>query len=92
MQGCLYRAGDLGIVAASVRERLFRVFSTQGWRRREPGDPYRQETTRLFQQLVYRALGESIIGESKAAELLGIPVFQFHQARKLELLDATTHQ
>ncbi|CAM3920071.1 hypothetical protein CCOS865_00927 [Pseudomonas reidholzensis] len=92
MQGCLYRAGDLGIVAQNVRERLFMVFVKQGWRKQEPGQPYRQETTRLFQQLVYRALGEGIVGESKAAELLGMTVFHFHQARKLELLDAAAHQ
>ncbi|MNJ26576.1 hypothetical protein D3C77_210640 [compost metagenome] len=92
MQSCLYRAGDLSIIPQNVRERLFMVFVKQGWRKQEPGQPYRQETTLLFQQLVYRALGEGIIGESKAAELLGIPVFQFHQARKLELLDAVAHQ
>jgi len=92
MQGCLYRAGDLGIIAKNVRERLFMVFVKQGWRKEEPGQPYRQESTRLFQQLVYRALGEGILSESKAAELLGVTVFQFHQARKLELLDAVAHQ
>lgn len=92
MQGCLYRAADLGIISQTVRERMFISFATQGWRKQEPGQPYRQEITFLFQQLVYRALGEGIIGESKAAELLGIPVFEFHQARKLELLDATAHQ
>lgn len=92
MQGCLYRAADLGIIPENVRQRLFMVFASQGWRKQEPGEPYRPEATRLFQQLVYRALGEGIIGESKAAELLGIPVFQFHLARKLESLDAVAHQ
>ncbi|NNN23391.1 helix-turn-helix domain-containing protein [Pseudomonas nitroreducens] len=92
MQGCLYRAADLEIIPPSTRERLFIVFGKQGWRKREPGNAYRQESTLLFQQLVYRALGEGIVGESKAAELLGVPVFQFHQARKLELLDAVAHQ
>lgn len=92
MQGCLYRAADLGIITQKVRERLFMVFVKQGWRTQEPGQPYRQESTRLFQQLVYRALGEGILSESKAAELLGMTVFQFHQARKLELLDAVAHQ
>lgn len=91
MQSCLYRAADLEIITQTVRERLFMVFSKRGWRTQEPGDRYPQETTLLFQQLVYRALGEGLIGESKAAELLGIPVLQFHQARKLESLDAVTH-
>ncbi|WP_313049281.1 helix-turn-helix domain-containing protein [Pseudomonas soli] len=92
MQGCLYRAGDLEIIPQAVRERLFMVFVKQGWRKQEPGSAYRQETTRLFQQLVYRALGEGILSESKAAELLGMTIYQFHQARKLELLDAAAHQ
>jgi Zn-dependent peptidase ImmA (M78 family)/DNA-binding XRE family transcriptional regulator len=92
MQSCLYRAADLGIIPENVRQRLFMVFATNGWRKQEPGDPYRSESTLLFQQLVYRALGEGIIGESKAAELLGISVFQFHQARKLESLDAAVNQ
>jgi hypothetical protein len=42
----------------------------------------------LFQQLVYRALGEGIINESKAAELLVMPIMKFHQARKLEPQDS----
>ncbi|MGU4077909.1 helix-turn-helix domain-containing protein [Pseudomonas aeruginosa] len=92
MQSCLYRAADAGIIPADVRQRLFMVFSTQGWRKQEPGEPYRPENTLLFQQLVYRALGEGIIGDSKAAELLGISVFQFHQARKLEWQDAAVNQ
>lgn len=91
MQGCLYRAGDLGIIDQSVRQRLFMVFVKQGWRKQEPGPAYRQESTRLFQQLVYRALGEAILTESKAAELLGMTVYQFHQSRKLEMLDAAAH-
>lgn len=88
MQGCLYHAANLNIITESVRKRLFIYFSTQGWRKQEPGEPYPKETTLLFQQLVYRALGEGIVGESKAAELLMMPIMKFHQARKLELQDA----
>lgn len=91
MGSCLYRAANLEIITQAAQKHLLILFSKQGWRTQEPGDPYPQEATLLFQQLVYRALGEGLIGESKAAELLGIPVFQFHQARKLESLDAVTH-
>lgn len=91
MQACLYRAYDLGIISESTRKGLFMHFSQNGWRSREPGKPYPKETTMLFRQLVYRALGESIIGESKAAELLGTSLVSFHQARKLEALDATSY-
>ena len=58
----------------------------------EPGNAYPQEQTLLFQQLVYRALGEGIISESKAAELLKIPLMSFHQMRKMESFDAVAHQ
>ncbi len=88
MQGCLYHAANLNIITERLRKSLFIFFSSQGWRRQEPGKPYPKETTLLFQQLVYRALGEGIISESKAAELLVMPIMKFHQARKLELLDA----
>lgn len=43
---------------------------------------------RLFEQLVYRALGEQYVSESKAAELLGIPAMRFNVERQLELVDA----
>lgn len=92
MQGCLYRLGDLGIIEERIRKRLFMHFSAQGWRKQEPGNPYPQEQTHLFQQLVYRALGEGIIGESKAAELLKMPLMHFHQMRKLEAFDAVANQ
>lgn len=92
MQACLYRAADLNIISAPLRQRMFMEFSKNRWRKIEPGQPYRQETTLLFQQLVYRALGEGLVGESKAAELMGMPVTQFHQARKLEFLDAAVNQ
>lgn len=92
MQACLYRAGDLDIIDESTRKRLFLFFSKQGWRKMEPGNAYPQEQTLLFQQLVYRALGEGIISESKAAELLKIPLMSFHQMRKMESFDAVAHQ
>ncbi|MEJ2415865.1 MAG: hypothetical protein P8Y45_02805 [Exilibacterium sp.] len=50
------------------------------------------EFPQLFQQLVYRALAEQFIAESKAAELLGIPMMRFHKERQLESSDAVTHQ
>jgi hypothetical protein len=45
------------------------------------------EQTLLFKQLVYRALAEGYFTESKAAELLGFSVANFHQQRTLDSLD-----
>lgn len=84
MAGCLFRARDAGLLDAATFNKMWKVFSMRGWRSCEPGDAYPQEQTILFKQLVYRALAEDWIGESKAAELLGIPVSRFHQERKLE--------
>ena len=84
MQACLYRAADLGIIDESVRNRLFRRFSSQGWRKKEPGEAFPGERTVLFQRLVHRALGEGIVNESKAAELLKIPLAAFRKMRNLE--------
>ncbi len=91
MQGCLYRAMDMGIIRPSVHLSLLKFFAKQGWKKNEPGEPCPPEATLTFQQLVYRALGEGIIGESKAAELLGVSLMQFHQERKLEQLHAVAH-
>ncbi|MCO6427126.1 XRE family transcriptional regulator [Nitrosomonas communis] len=92
MQACLYRAKDLEIIGNSTFEKLIKLFSWNGWRKREPWDPCPTEKTYLFQQLVYRALAEDIVSESKAAELLGMPLVKFHQARKLERPDAAINQ
>ncbi|KQN53781.1 ImmA/IrrE family metallo-endopeptidase [Erwinia sp. E602] len=92
MAACLYRLLSLGIISPALHKKLVIHFARQGWRSTEPGTPYPQENTFLFQQLVYRALGEDIIGEAKAAELLGLSLSSFHQARKLEPPHETINQ
>jgi len=84
MQGCIHRAADLQIISDSYRQQLRRIFKQMDWRKKEPGRAYPNEQTHLFKQLVYRALAESMITESKAAELLGISVTEFYRERKLE--------
>lgn len=88
MQACLYRAKDCGIISDSYYTNVIRVFARNGWRLNEPGRPYPQAKTVLFKQLVFRALAEGIVGESKAAELLKMPLMAFHKARKLEQSNA----
>ena len=85
MQACLYRAADLSVITESKRKQLFMFFSKKGWRKQEPGKAYPQEETHLFKQLVYRALAEDIISESKAAELLQISVMELHKLRLMQL-------
>ncbi len=85
MLAALFRAGQCGIITPATQKNLFMLFSKNGWRTLEPGNAYPQETTYLHKQLVYRALGEEYIGESKAAELLGMSLSSFHKERKLEM-------
>ena len=92
MMGCLYRLLDTAIIDAKTFDYLLKRYYFSGWRTQEPGNAYPAEHTILFKQLVYRALAESWIGESKAAELLGMPLARFHRERKLEGADAVTDQ
>ncbi|MDZ7749047.1 MAG: XRE family transcriptional regulator [Halofilum sp. (in: g-proteobacteria)] len=88
MQGCLFRALQAGIISSTTHQELFRAFTRHGWRTREPGPDYPPERTVRFAQLVYHALAEDFIGESKAAELLEMPVSRFHRERRMEGTDA----
>jgi Zn-dependent peptidase ImmA (M78 family)/DNA-binding XRE family transcriptional regulator len=92
MAGWLQRAKQCGVISDDVHLSMWKRFSAKGWRKNEPWDPVPKEHPRLFEQLVYRALGECYVSESKAAELLGIPMMRFHKERQLESLDAAAHQ
>jgi Zn-dependent peptidase ImmA (M78 family)/DNA-binding XRE family transcriptional regulator len=92
MGGWLHRAKECKVITEATYLKLARRFSVNGWRTQEPGDALANESPRLFEQLVYRALAERHISESKAAELLRIPLMRFHQQRQLESFDAVGHQ
>ena len=83
MQCILYRALNSNVIEPSVFKKMYMDFSKRGWRKREPGNQYSAEKSILFDQLVFRALGEGYVGESKAAELLGESLSEFHIKRKL---------
>jgi Zn-dependent peptidase ImmA (M78 family)/DNA-binding XRE family transcriptional regulator len=79
MQAWIYRAKDLGILSDSSAAQLFQQFRQQGWHRQEPGDPIPPEVPGRMKRLVMRALVEDLISESRAAELLGMPLTKFWQ-------------
>jgi transcriptional regulator with XRE-family HTH domain len=64
---------EKGLLTPSSGQWLCRLFKERGWRKHEPGALYPPEETILFKQLVFHALGEDLVDESKAAELLGRP-------------------
>lgn len=84
MNAWLHRAQDLAIVNKAIAGELWRYFRSHDWRQKEPGDPYPNERPQRFNQFVYRALAEDIIGEAKAAELLGIRMTELRAHRRME--------
>lgn len=73
MQAIIRRAYDLGVISKHTYERIFRLFSSQGWRTNEPGDRIHVEQPLKFELLVDQALAEKIITPTMASELLGTP-------------------
>ncbi|MBN3854248.1 ImmA/IrrE family metallo-endopeptidase [Paraburkholderia sp. Ac-20340] len=92
MAGLLYRARDLGIVSPAWRDEQAKQFRSKGWHITEPGKPYPAQKAHVFEQMVFHALAEDYIGESKAAELLSMSLIDFRAERALEGSDAATHQ
>jgi Zn-dependent peptidase ImmA (M78 family)/transcriptional regulator with XRE-family HTH domain len=93
MNGWLHRAQDLGILNQSAARRHWQFFTQQSedgtnWREREPGKPYVRECPLRFAQLVYRALAEDLVGESKAAELLGLNLVDLRAQRRMDATHA----
>lgn len=88
MLAALIRAVQCKVISTQLQKKLLMTFGKRGWRNQEPGEAYPSEETYLYKQLVYRALSEAYFGESKAAELLGVPLSSFHKERQLEELNA----
>jgi Zn-dependent peptidase ImmA (M78 family)/DNA-binding XRE family transcriptional regulator len=78
VQALTYRCKDLGIINQAVFSRLFKIFTERGWRTAPFEEPETMlpdlEEPKRFERLCYRALAERVIGEARAAELLGISV------------------
>lgn len=92
MAAILYRARDLGIITPGYREEQAKLFRFKGWFRKEPGNDFPTEKAHIFEQLVFHALAEEYIGESKAAELMNMPLQQFRRVRSMEGGDAAVNQ
>ena len=77
MLSWIYRAWDLGIISETKAKSFFKTFAFRGWRKQEPGNPIIAESPRRFERLVMGAMADDIISESRAGELLGMPVRDF---------------
>ncbi len=83
MRGWIYRASDLGILNQSAARNMWDYFRRNKWVTTEPGEQLQSEKPKLFKQLVFHALAEEFIGETKAAELLGMQIINFRKLRKV---------
>lgn len=92
MAAIIRRAFDLGIIKEGYYKHLNIQFGKKGWRKCEPGEPVTSETGKVFCNLVFHALAEEYIGDSKAAELLSLPLDKFRRYRSMEEIDAAPCQ
>ncbi len=94
MAAGLFRAAQSGVISETLKKRLFAELYKRDWGNEEPGKPVKPEHSVLFEHLVYRALAEDFIGQSKAAELLGMLASQFQENRSLTETgtDAAAHR
>ena len=76
VQAITYRCKDLGIISPALMGRMFDLFEELGWRSPpyEEEHPMPGEASGRFERLCFRAMAEGAISESKASELLEIPV------------------
>ncbi|ESY01400.1 XRE family transcriptional regulator [Mesorhizobium sp. LNJC405B00] len=76
IQAIAYRCRDLAIINAATLSSLYTAFTERGWRSapfEEPERiPFDYEEPHRLERLCLRALTEGVVGQSRAAELLGI--------------------
>lgn len=92
MASILHRAQDTGIISANTYRQLRSEFNERGWTKREPGEQYPKEIAHIFEQMIFHALAEQYIGESKAAELMNISLELFRSLRAMESQDVAYRQ
>lgn len=91
MGSWLHRAQDMGIVNDVNYLQLIKMFRKHGWHKKEPCDEYPREEPQIFIQLLFHALAEDFISESKAAELMGKPLMEFRVLRKVDYAGSTAY-
>jgi Zn-dependent peptidase ImmA (M78 family)/transcriptional regulator with XRE-family HTH domain len=77
MAAWLHRAMDLGIIPKVYYISTRKVFSKNGWNKKEPDDDVRRERPIFMTSLVLKSHAEGLISTSKAAELLNQSISKF---------------
>jgi hypothetical protein len=83
MMGAVIRAYQTDIIDKKTYSTLWEMFKRHGWLKKEPGEQYPSGNPHVFEQLVFHALAEDFIGESKGAQLMGMSVIDFYNMRMM---------
>lgn len=81
MSAQAFRLKDLEVIPEVFFKQFMISLRKKGWSKNEPGKPFPSEKVHVFEHMVFFALSENIIGESKAAELLNTPIENFRNYR-----------
>jgi len=92
MTSILHRAEETRIISNNIYRQLRAEFNERGWSKKEPGEQYPKEVTHIFEQMIFHALAEEYIGESKAAELMNMSLKSFRSLRAMESQNVAHHQ
>ena len=84
MAAICIRLNDLKVIQDVYYKSLMIRFRSNGWHRKEPGAIIPSEKAHAFNQLLFHALGEEFVGESKAAELLSCTLSQLKALRQVQ--------
>lgn len=76
-QALVYRCKETKIINQAMYSEIFGDIVRRGWRKKEPMELPKERSTR-FGRMCMRALAEECISESKAAELLSVPLHLVH--------------
>ena len=87
MTAILYRLKELEVINTSTFTKYLKEFKEKGWIRTEPTKPYPKEHLYFQELLVFRAYAENLIGDAKAAELLGLTQCEFQRLKAMEGID-----
>ncbi len=71
MAAWIHRAIDLGIITKASAERHWKMMRAKGWYRQEPFTQVQTESPTQMKLLLFRAVSEHKISQSRFAELLG---------------------
>jgi Zn-dependent peptidase ImmA (M78 family)/DNA-binding XRE family transcriptional regulator len=92
MMSILHRAEETKIISNALYLQLRSEFNKRGWTKNEPDKQYPKEKTYIFEQMIFHALAEEYMSESKAAELMNVSLEIFRSLRAMESQDVAHYK